>query len=103
KTKCCGFPIVTMNRVNSLSMAGDHLLEAKEKGADAMVTPCPLCHLNLDSQQPAAANIKQQPIGLPVLHLPQLVGLALGIPPKDLRLNRHVVSAEAVALKAATA
>jgi len=103
KTKCCGFPIVTMNRRNSLSMAGDHLLEAKGKGADAMVTPCPLCHLNLDSQQPAAADIKKQPIGLPVLHLPQLVGLALGLSPKELRLNRHVVSTEAIAVKAATA
>lgn len=103
KSKCCGFPIVTMNRINSLSMAGDHLLEAKEKGADAMVTPCPLCHLNLDSQQPAVAGIKKQAIGLPVLHLPQLVGLALGLSPRELRLNRHVVSAEAVAMKAATA
>ena len=103
KTKCCGFPIVTMNRRNSLSMAGDHLLEAKGKGADAMVTPCPLCHLNLDGQQPAAAGIKKQAIGLPVLHLPQLVGLALGLSPKELRLNRHVVSTDAIAVKAATA
>lgn len=99
KTKCCGFPIVTMNRTNSLSMAGDHLLEAKEKGADVMVTPCPLCHLNLDGQQPAAASIKKQKIGLPVLHLPQLLGLALGIPPQELRLNRHVVDAMGVVSK----
>ncbi|MBI1885346.1 MAG: CoB--CoM heterodisulfide reductase iron-sulfur subunit B family protein [Chloroflexi bacterium] len=99
KSKCCGFPIVTMNRINSLSMAGDHLLEARDKGADAMVTPCPLCHLNLDGQQPAAAGVKKRPIGLPVLHLPQLVGLALGIPPQELRLNRHVVSTEAVTVK----
>lgn len=99
KTKCCGFPILTMNRRNSLSMAGDHLLEAKGKGADCMVTPCPLCHLNLDAQQPDAAAIKKTPIGLPVLHLPQLVGLALGVPPQEMRLNRHVVSTEAVAVK----
>jgi len=99
KSKCCGFPILTTNRRNSLSMAGDHLLEAKGKGADCMVTPCPLCHLNLDAQQPDAAAIKKQPIGLPVLHLPQLVGLALGVPPKEMRLNRHVVSTEAVAVK----
>ncbi len=99
KTKCCGFPILTMNRRNSLSMAGDHLLEAKGKGADCMVTPCPLCHLNLDAQQPDAAAIKKTPIGLPVLHLPQLVGLALGVPPQEMRLNRHVVSTEGVAVK----
>lgn len=96
KSKCCGFPIVTMNRRNSLSMAGDHLLEAKDKGADAMVTPCPLCHLNLDAQQPDAAKIKGRPIDLPILHLPQLVGLALGIAPEAMRLGRHVVSTEKV-------
>lgn len=99
KTKCCGFPIVTMNRKNSLSMAGDHLLEAKGNGADAMVTPCPLCHLNMDAQQPDAAGIKNQPIGLPVLHLPQLVGLALGIEPEEMRLGKHVVSTEPVMAK----
>jgi succinate dehydrogenase / fumarate reductase cytochrome b subunit len=99
KSKCCGFPIVTMNRRNSLSMAGDHLLEAKSKGADAMVTPCPLCHLNLDAQQPDAAGIKGQPIGLPILHLPQLVGLALGIEPEAMRLNNHIVATDTVTEK----
>ena len=92
KTKCCGFPILMMNRDSSLNMAGDHLLEAKGKGADAMVTPCPLCHLNLDGQQPEAAKVKKTQIGLPVIHLPQMIGMALGLEPKDLGLNRHFVS-----------
>lgn len=92
KTKCCGFPILTMNRENSLTMAGNHLLEAKGTGADAMVTPCPLCHLNLDSQQPEAAKIKKTQIGLPVIHLPQMLGIALGLDAKQLGLNRHMVS-----------
>ncbi|MFQ5879600.1 MAG: CoB--CoM heterodisulfide reductase iron-sulfur subunit B family protein [Dehalococcoidia bacterium] len=94
KTRCCGFPIVTMNRRNSLSMAGDHLMEAKGNGADAMVTPCPLCHLNLDAQQPNASKIKGRAIELPILHLPQLVGLAMGVRSEEMRLNRHVVPTE---------
>ncbi len=48
KTKCCGFPILTINERNSLAMVGNHTTEAKEQGAAIMVTPCPLCHLNLD-------------------------------------------------------
>ncbi len=99
KTKCCGFPILTMNRDNSLSMAGDHLLEARDKGADCMVTPCPLCHLNLDANQFDAAKVKDTAIGLPVLHLPQLLGLAFGFTPRELGLQRHVVSAKRVAQK----
>jgi succinate dehydrogenase / fumarate reductase cytochrome b subunit len=28
---------------------------------------------------------------MPVLHLPQLVGLALGLSPKELGMNKHIV------------
>ena len=41
KTRCCGFPILTMNEKASYAMAGDHLVEAKQEGADVMVTPLP--------------------------------------------------------------
>jgi succinate dehydrogenase / fumarate reductase, cytochrome b subunit len=99
KMKCCGFPIVTMNKKNSLNMAGTHILEAKEFGADAMVTPCPLCHLNLDAQQPQAAQQKGVKLGMPILHLPQMIGLALGIKPDELRLGRHVVGTSSVVEK----
>ena len=51
--KCCGFPVITMNRTTSLRQAGRHLADAIDAGADCLVTPCPLCHLNLDMQQPA--------------------------------------------------
>ena len=51
--KCCGFPILTINSENSLKQAGNHINEAQDLGADALVSPCPLCHLNLDAQQPA--------------------------------------------------
>jgi succinate dehydrogenase / fumarate reductase cytochrome b subunit len=56
-----------------------------------MVTPCPLCHLNLDLQQYDAAKYVERDLGLPVLHFPQMIGLALGIEPKELGMTRHVV------------
>ncbi|NES44408.1 MAG: heterodisulfide reductase, partial [Moorea sp. SIO2C4] len=56
------------------------------------VTPCPLCHLNLDSRQPEVEKVIGRQFRLPVLHLPQLVALALGVSPKQLGLERHVVS-----------
>lgn len=92
KKKCCGFPILTINRENSLKQAGNHIHEAQDLGADALVSPCPLCHLNLDAQQPAAKQVTQYDIELPILHLPQMIGMALGIDPGEMRLNRHVVS-----------
>jgi succinate dehydrogenase / fumarate reductase, cytochrome b subunit len=89
--KCCGFPIITMNKEASLKQAGRHMGDALDADADCVVTPCPLCHLNLDLQQPLAAKYAGRALGMPVLHLPQMVGLALGLDPKELGLNKHVV------------
>jgi succinate dehydrogenase / fumarate reductase cytochrome b subunit len=91
KHKCCGFPLITMNRTTSLRQAGRHIADAIDADADCMVTPCPLCHLNLDLQQPDAAKYVERDLGMPVLHFPQLVGLALGLEPKELGMNKHVV------------
>jgi succinate dehydrogenase / fumarate reductase cytochrome b subunit len=94
--KCCGFPIITMNKEASLRQAGRHLGDAIDADADCLVTPCPLCHLNLDLQQPVAERTVGRKLGMPVLHLPQLVGLALGLDPKELGMNRHVVKPSSV-------
>jgi succinate dehydrogenase / fumarate reductase cytochrome b subunit len=99
KGKCCGFPILTVNEPNSLAMAAKHTSEARDNGADAMVVPCPLCHLNLDGQQARAAAYVKEKIDLPILHLPQLVGMALGFSPEEMEVGRHLVSTQKVAEK----
>jgi succinate dehydrogenase / fumarate reductase cytochrome b subunit len=92
KTRCCGFPIALENEPASMRMAGKHIGQAKDGGADCMVTPCPLCHMNLDLQQPKAGKAVNRELNMPVLHLPQLVGLALGVDPRQLGLGKHIVS-----------
>lgn len=99
KTRCCGFPILTINEKNSLTMVATHTRDAKSHGADIMVTPCPLCHLNLDGMQTKAASQEQTPIDLPILHLPQLLGLAIGLPTKSLGLQRNLISPESALAK----
>jgi succinate dehydrogenase / fumarate reductase cytochrome b subunit len=94
--KCCGFPIITMNKEASLKQAGRHLGDAIDAEADCLVTPCPLCHLNLDLQQPLAERYAGRQLGMPVLHLPQLLGLALGLSPKELGFGKHVVKPTSV-------
>ena len=103
--RCCGFPVITMARETSLRQAGTHIGDAIDAGADCLVTPCPLCHLNLDMQQPEAAKVVGRDLGLAVLHLPQLVGLALGLEPKQLGMPKHIASTLGVesALAGATA
>jgi heterodisulfide reductase subunit B len=55
-----------------------------------------MCHLNLDSYQDKASRVLGKPIKIPVLFLPQLIGLAFGLPDSDLMLNREVVPAAPV-------
>ena len=92
RTQCCGWPLSSYATDQAFKMADNHLQEAIAAGAHCIVTPCPLCHLNLDSRQPEVAAVLGKSLGLPILHLPQLIGLALGISPQILGLSRHIVS-----------
>jgi succinate dehydrogenase / fumarate reductase cytochrome b subunit len=75
----------------ALAMSGNVTADATREGADCMVTPCPLCHMSLDIYQDRAAEQRGETLNMPVFHLPQLVGLALGLSEKDLGLSRHLV------------
>ncbi len=99
RTQCCGWPISSYAAEQSFKMAGMHLKEAIAAGADCLVTPCPLCHLNLDSRQPEVEQVIGEKLGIPVLHLPQLIALALGVSPGKLGLDRHIVSTKSVLRK----
>jgi succinate dehydrogenase / fumarate reductase cytochrome b subunit len=99
--KCCGFPVITMNKATSLRQAGRHLADAIDAEADCLVTPCPLCHLNLDMQQPDAASYVERDLDIAVLHFPQLLGLALGLEPRELGMDKHVVKTGEVERKVA--
>ncbi len=96
RIQCCGWPLASYATTESFKMAGGRIQSAIAAGADCLVTPCPLCHLNLDSRQPEVEKVLGQKLGLPVLHLSQLVALALGVEPKKLGLERHIVSTHPV-------
>ncbi|KIM10603.1 MAG: heterodisulfide reductase subunit B [Sulfuricurvum sp. PC08-66] len=90
KNKCCGFHIDLQSPKTSNIMAGKALAGAIDGNSDWMVTPCPLCHLKLDIQQPNASKAMGRELKLPVLHVQQMIGLALGCTPQELGLKHHV-------------
>jgi succinate dehydrogenase / fumarate reductase cytochrome b subunit len=93
KNSCCGFHVDLQAPTTSNKLSGNVLLGAIDSNADFMVTPCPLCHLNLDVKQKGIAKTMGRDINIPILHLPQVIGLALGIEPEELGLNHNVVKA----------
>ena len=92
KIKCCGFPIIQAREETALGELIQPIEQAKEAGADAIVTPCPLCHLSLDAWQSKLKESTGKDFAMPILHLSQLVGVAAGLEESELKFKRHVVS-----------
>jgi len=92
KIKCCGFPIIQAREETALGELIQPIEQAKEAGADAIVTPCPLCHLSLDAWQSKLKAATGKDFQMPILHLSQLIGVAAGFEESELRFKRHVVS-----------
>ena len=92
KIKCCGFPIIQAREDTALGELIQPIEQAKEAGADAIVTPCPLCHLSLDAWQSKLKKQTGKDFQMPILHLSQLIGVAAGLSDAELRFKRHVVS-----------
>jgi succinate dehydrogenase / fumarate reductase cytochrome b subunit len=91
KVKCCGFPIIQAREETALGELIQPIEQAKEAGADAIVTPCPLCHLSLDAWQSKLKEATGKDFAMPILHLSQLVGVAAGLEESELKFKRHVV------------
>ncbi len=96
RTKCCGFPIILEKEAIAVAMAGTNMKDARDHGADFMVTPCPLCHMSLDIYQERAGQAVNTALNLPILHLPQLLGLAMGVPAKELGISRHLIPVDGI-------
>jgi succinate dehydrogenase / fumarate reductase cytochrome b subunit len=101
KIKCCGFPIIQAREDVALAELIQPIEEAKAAGADAMVTPCPLCHLSLDAWQSKLKKQTGRDFQMPILHLSQLIGVAAGLAGSELKFKRHVVSVAPVTEKLA--
>ena len=99
KIKCCGFPIIQAREETALAELLQPIEQAIEGGADAIVTPCPLCHLSLDAWQSKLKKQTGRDFRMPILHLSQLIGVAAGLTDAELKFKRHVVSVKPVLAK----
>jgi succinate dehydrogenase / fumarate reductase cytochrome b subunit len=93
KNRCCGFHTLLVAEDESLNVAAEALKEAMDEKADFIVTPCPLCHTVLDGYQAKALKHNGIKGSIPVYHLSEVVGLALGYSERQLGIKRHIVTA----------
>ena len=92
KTFCCGGPIFMPKEEAADETAYRILRDARKAGAEVIVTVCPLCQLMLDTKQKSLEQQHGEEIGIPVLYVTQLVGIALGLGPDELGLDMNSVS-----------
>lgn len=92
KTECCGAGF-TMTRTDIVADLCSKILEdASERKAEAIIVACPMCHSNLDMRRKDTERITGKKFTIPVLYISQAIGLALGLSPKELGLQRHFVN-----------
>ncbi|NQT02260.1 MAG: CoB--CoM heterodisulfide reductase iron-sulfur subunit B family protein [Planctomycetes bacterium] len=94
KTECCGGALAMTRTDVVLKLTHDILEEAKAVGANAIAVGCPLCHVNLDTRQTEVEKEYDTQYGLPIFYFTQLMGLAMGVAPDKLGLQKHFVSAD---------
>jgi heterodisulfide reductase subunit B len=87
ETECCGAPSVGVNDKVALQLARDKLSHIKNVEAQALITICPFCHIMYDTNELRIAKMFNETYCIPVLHYPQLLGLAMGIPAEELAFN----------------
>jgi heterodisulfide reductase subunit B len=87
KTDCCGGSLSVTQTEVALKMSKGVLEDARACGADAVITMCPMCHMNLDARQ---VNMGLN-FAMPIFHSTQLTTLAFGVDPKQAFFNKNLV------------
>lgn len=91
KTECCGAGL-SVSRTSSVGrLSGKIIGDAKDRGAEAVIVACPMCHSNLDMRRDAINTFLGEKVDIPVLYATQVIGLALGLDSKALGLQRHFI------------
>jgi len=93
ETECCGAPSVGVSDKIALQLARDKLNHVKIVDAEALITICPFCHIMYDTNELRIEKLFNEAYGIPILHYPQLLGLAMGLTPEELAFNELRVNA----------
>jgi heterodisulfide reductase subunit B len=87
ESQCCGAPVAGVNDKIPLQLSREKLMHVKDAGAQVLITICPFCHMMFETNQMRIERMFNEKFGIPTLHYPQLLGLALGLSPQELALD----------------
>lgn len=96
KLECCGAAFGVPKKETVLKLTAKVLDMALEAGANCVAVACPLCQQNLDLRQGQVNASLGKRFNIPVLYFSQIIGLTYGYSPKDLGIDKSIVSADAL-------
>lgn len=96
KTFCCGGSLMGTREEVALRLCRNLLLCAQQDKADCIAVTCPLCQINLDAYQTRINRTYKTDFHLPILYFTQLMGIAFGLKPEKIGLQRCIVPATEV-------
>lgn len=91
KARCCGSSQASVAPEIVVSYSKNILDSAVAGGAHLIVTPCPMCQLNLDAYQAQLNKAYNTNFSMPVLFFTQLMSLAFDLPPEAAGLKHNIV------------
>jgi heterodisulfide reductase subunit B len=86
--KCCGASHMNTKMDVGIALVSSILQGAQ--GADAIVTVCPMCQMNLEAYQKKVFRTHKEDLHMTILYLPQFIGLAIGLTEEDLRMDLNL-------------
>jgi heterodisulfide reductase subunit B len=90
--QCCGGAIISVHEDTSVKMVAEKLTNIEKAGTDVMAVHCPFCGIMYEEYQKHESIEMEKSI--PVLFIPQILGLAMGLDPKkELGLKKKVAKA----------
>ncbi len=93
KTECCGGSLALSRTDIALELTRRLLVDAVGRGANGIVTACPMCHSNLDTRQVQINRHYGTDLRLPIFYFTQIVGLATGHSAAELLIDKHLTDA----------
>ena len=93
KTDCCGASAAVNDTDTSLFLMSQIIKDALARGANCLVTTCPMCQMNMDMYQNEVCERYGIQRKLPVFFITELLGIAMGFTPQEMQIDKHFIDA----------
>jgi heterodisulfide reductase subunit B len=94
KVACCSGALMFSEPEKGHALVKDIIEAAYDGGADMIVTPCPLCQMNVEAYQPDINKRFGTKFDIPVVYYTQLFSVAFGKSAKDAALDGQLIAAK---------